>query len=124
MWQPPQCDPWAEYRANAAWSSQPWSYHNGAQGGGWGGQWTGNWGVRWISPPRASDSKDIERPEECIGDITKLFWWSKAFTSFLRRQNWRWPGSLEKIQDGDRRRRKAMGLGNLDWAVSIYCTKF
>ena len=45
---PPQCDPWAEYRTNAAraetawppqpWSSQPWSQQACGQGSDWGDQ--------------------------------------------------------------------------------------
>ena len=108
-WQsPPQCDPWAEYRTSAAraekawppqpWGSQPWSQQAGDQGSDWGDQWCAGWGG-WSRPLRAPDRKDVDRPAKYSGDITKWLQWSTAFSRFLRRQDWRWPSLLEKIQD-------------------------
>ena len=111
-WQlPQQCDPWAMHsRSQQSSRDQGWS---SSAGGNWQGQWNGGWdnqwsqpfsqwkdgwGGQWSQPLRQPDRKDVDRPAKYAGDITKLLQWSKSFIRFLRRQDWRWPQLLEKIQ--------------------------
>ena len=73
-------------------------------------QWRGDWqqctpaqpdsGPRdiWGTPLQDFHKKDIERPEKYSGDIAGWLKWQQSFARFLRRQDGRWPGLLEKVQ--------------------------
>ena len=54
-------------------------------------------GWQSYGPLRAPDRKDVEKPEKYSGDITEWLRWSKSFTRFFRRHDWRWSGLLEKV---------------------------
>ena len=56
-----------------------------------------NW--KLYSSLRAPDRKDVDKPDKYSGDVTDWLTWSKSFTRFLRRHDWRWPGLLEKVQE-------------------------
>ena len=64
-------------------------------------QWQPDSGPRdiWGTPFQDLHKKDIERPEKYSGDIAGWLKWQQSFARFLRRQDWRWLGVLEKVQE-------------------------
>ena len=81
--------------ASEQWTGRSWLARSSSwSSGGWSS--TDGWG-----PKNAPDKKDVEKPDKYGGDITKLFWWSSAFTRFIKKLDDRWPklmGKLEKLK--------------------------
>jgi hypothetical protein len=118
-----QSQPWCQ-PASEAWNSwasvegqkQPWcqpASQNQWQGSGWG--WTNYSDNGWIDLKESNSyhgyyangwsdlkeihHKDLKAPDTYSGDITQWKAWSRAFESYLRRRDTRWPGLLEKVQE-------------------------
>ena len=115
-----QCNPWLGNQARASWDasemqwansfwaqiewgSSPWSvasqsWQNDRYYGGYADSWQQpSWQGPW--PFKTPHHKDIEKPKNYCCDITRWLKWSRSFTRFLRRQNWRWSRLLEKVQN-------------------------
>ena len=98
-------DPWQQ-RGWVDWSAQAAPHAAPPPPASW-QQWPGGWQrpdswqhAGWgAARLRDPDRKDVEPMPKYSGVISEWLKWQKQFVRFLRRQDWRWEGLLERVQE-------------------------